>query len=47
MDYINRPLTREAAKKLMALDVQDKEMLTYEKLDEMWAGHCKREQGIR
>lgn len=39
----NQPLTNEAAKKLMALDVQDKEILTYEKLDEWytaWGGQC-------
>ena len=30
----NQPLTKDAARKLMALDVQDKEILTYEKLDE-------------
>lgn len=34
MGRINQPLTNEAARKLMALDVQDKEILTYEKLDE-------------
>lgn len=40
---INQPLTNAAAKKLMALDVQDKEILTYEKLDEWytaWGGKC-------
>lgn len=40
---INTPLTRDAAKKLMALDEQDKEILTYEKLDEWytaWGGRC-------
>lgn len=40
---INTPLTRDAAKKLMALDAQDKEILTYEKLDEWytaWGGMC-------
>ena len=43
MERTNRPLTNEAAKKLMALDVQDKEILTYEKLDEWytaWGGQC-------
>ena len=43
MGRINQPLTNEAAKKLMALDVQDKEILTYEKLDEWytaWGGQC-------
>lgn len=43
MEHINRPLTNEAAKKLMALDVQDKEILTYEKLGEWytaWGGQC-------
>lgn len=29
MGLTNRPLTQEAAKKLMALDVQNKEILTY------------------
>lgn len=32
----NQPLTKDAARKLMALDVQDKEILTYEKLDEWY-----------
>ena len=43
MGFVNQPLTNEAAKKLMALDVQDKEILTYEKLDEWytaWGGRC-------
>ena len=43
MGRMNQPLTNEAAKKLMALDVQDKEILTYEKLDEWytaWGGQC-------
>lgn len=43
MERSNQPLTNEAAKKLMALDVQDKEILTYEKLDEWytaWGGQC-------
>lgn len=43
MIHVNQPLTKEAARKLMALDVQDKEMLTYEKLDEWytaWGGQC-------
>lgn len=43
MGRINQPLTNESAKKLMALDVQDKEILTYEKLDEWytaWGGQC-------
>nr|DAL97721.1 MAG TPA: hypothetical protein [Caudoviricetes sp.] len=34
MERTNQPLTNEAARKLMAMDVQDKEILTYEKLDE-------------
>lgn len=41
MERTNQPLTNEAARKLMALDVQDKEILTYEKLDEWytaWGG---------
>ena len=43
MERSTQPLTNEAAKKLMALDVQDKEILTYEKLDEWytaWGGQC-------
>ena len=43
MGFVNQPLTNEAARKLMALDVQDKEILTYEKLDEWytaWGGRC-------
>jgi 3'-phosphoadenosine 5'-phosphosulfate sulfotransferase (PAPS reductase)/FAD synthetase len=39
----NTPLTREAAKKLMALDLTAKELTTYEKLDEWytaWGGRC-------
>lgn len=43
MERTNQPLTNEAAKKLMALDAQDKEILTYEKLDEWytaWGGQC-------
>ena len=43
MGFVNQPLTNEAARKLMALDVQDKEILTYEKLDEWytaWGGQC-------
>lgn len=36
MGRINQPLTNEAAKKLMALDVQDKEILTYERMMEDW-----------
>lgn len=39
----NTPLTKEAARKLMALDAWDKECLTFEKLDEWytaWGGQC-------
>lgn len=39
--YANQPLTKEAAKKLMALDLTAKELTTYEKLDEWytaWGG---------
>lgn len=32
MGFVNQPLTNEAARKLMVLDVQDKEILTYEKV---------------
>lgn len=41
MKHINQPLTREAARKLMALDLTEKELTTYEKLDEWytaWGG---------
>ena len=41
--YANQPLTKEAAKKLMALDLTAKELTTYEKLDEWytaWGGQC-------
>ena len=43
MGFVNQPLTNEAARKLMALDMQDKEILTCEKLDEWytaWGGKC-------
>ena len=43
VESTNQPLTNEAARKLMALDMQDKEILTYEKLDEWytaWGGRC-------
>lgn len=43
MMRVNQPLTREAAKKLMALDLTAKELTTYEKLDEWytaWGGQC-------
>lgn len=43
MIHVNQPLTNEAARKLMALDALDKEILTYEKLDEWyaaWGGQC-------
>lgn len=41
--YANQPLTKEAARKLMALDLTEKELTTYEKLDEWytaWGGQC-------
>ena len=41
--YANQPLTKEAARKLMALDLTAKELTTYEKLDEWytaWGGQC-------
>lgn len=41
--YSNQPIPREAAKKLLALDLEDKEILTYEKLDQWytaWNGKC-------
>ena len=43
MIHANQPLTSEAAKKLMALNLGDKETLTYEKMDEWyttWGGQC-------
>lgn len=43
MMYANQPLTSEAAKQLMALDLWDKEVLTFEKLGEWyiaWGGQC-------
>ena len=39
----NQPLTKDAARKLMALDLTAKELTTYEKLDEWyiaWGGQC-------
>lgn len=41
--YSNQPIPKEAARKLLALDLQDKEILTYEKLDQWytaWNGKC-------
>lgn len=41
--YSNQPIPKEAAKKLLALDLEDKEILTYEKLDQWytaWNGKC-------
>lgn len=41
--YSNQPIPKEAAKKLLALDLEDKEILTYEKLDQWytaWNGEC-------
>ena len=41
--YSNQPIPKEAAKQLLALDLQDKEILTYEKLDQWytaWDGKC-------
>lgn len=43
MDRINTPLTQDTAKKLLALELDDKEITTYEKLDEWymaWNGQC-------
>ena len=43
MIHVNQPLTKEAARKLMALDSTAKELTTYEKLDEWytaWGGQC-------
>lgn len=43
MERTNTPLTKEAARKLMALDLTAKELTTYEKLDEWytaWGGQC-------
>lgn len=41
--YSNQPIPKEAAKQLLALDLDDKEILTYEKLDQWytaWDGKC-------
>lgn len=41
--YGNQPIPKEAAKQLLALDLEDKEILTYEKLDQWytaWNGKC-------
>lgn len=41
--YSNQLIPKEAAKKLLALDLEDKEILTYEKLDQWytaWNGKC-------
>lgn len=41
--YSNQPIPKEAAKQLLALDLEDKEILTYEKLDQWytaWNGRC-------
>lgn len=41
--YSNQPIPKEAAKQLLALDLEDKEILTYEKIDQWytaWDGKC-------
>lgn len=41
--YSNQPIPKEAAKQLLALDLQDKEILSYEKIDQWytaWEGKC-------
>lgn len=41
--YNNQPIPKEAAKQLLALDLQDKEILSYEKIDQWytaWDGKC-------
>ena len=41
--YSNQPISKETAKQLLALDLEDKEILTYEKLDQWytaWNGKC-------
>lgn len=43
MERFNTPLTKEAAKSLLALDLEDKAITSYEKLDEWyiaWGGQC-------
>ena len=43
MERFNTPLTREAAKKLLSLDLDDKVITSVEKLDEWytaWGGQC-------
>lgn len=41
--YSNQPIPKEAAKQLLTLDLQDKEILSYEKIDQWytaWNGKC-------
>lgn len=41
--YSNQPIPKEAAKQLLSLDLQDKEILSYEKIDQWytaWDGKC-------
>ena len=41
--YSNQPIPKEAANQLLALDLQDKEILSYEKIDQWytaWDGKC-------
>ena len=41
--YGNQPISQQAAKQLLALDLQDKEILSYEKIDQWytaWNGKC-------
>lgn len=41
--YSSQPIPKEAAKQLLALDLQDKEILSYEKIDQWytaWDGKC-------
>lgn len=43
MERVNTPLTRDAAKRLLSLDLEDKVITTFEKLDEWytaWDGQC-------
>lgn len=41
--YGNQPISQQAAKELLALDLGDKEILSYEKIDQWytaWDGKC-------
>ena len=41
MIHVSQPLTKEAARKLMSLDLTAKELTTYEKLDEWYTAGAR------